>query len=123
MHPTLQGTVFVLAPDMSSAALFGYVVSPTAVAQQAAEGDEAIAKLMAKPGSYKLFKSGPIRVGGRDGFEIESEFFMNGDRERHRRRVYLNAGSFLYVFCFDGMPAKQWDKVKSGFQSILDSVK
>jgi hypothetical protein len=122
-HSTLQGAVYVLAPELSSAVMFGYMPSGGAMAQKAAEGDEAIGKLLSKPEAYKLIKSGPIRFAGRSGYEIESEFFIPNDRERHRRRVYLDAGPFLHVFCFDAMPPKQWDKVKDGFQSIIDSIK
>jgi hypothetical protein len=86
-HPTIQGSVFVLAPDGTSGAMLGYVTAPDISAQQAVEGDEAVGKIMSKPGTYRLFRSGPIRVNGHDGFENESEFFVQGDRERHRRRV------------------------------------
>ena len=122
-HPTIQGGVFVMAPDGSSAAMLGHVKAAGVNPQQAVEGDEAMAKLLSKPGTYKLIRSGPIRVNGLEGFEIESEFFITGDRERHRRRVYLVAGDLLYVLCFDAMPFKQWDRVKGGFQFILNSVR
>jgi ketosteroid isomerase-like protein len=122
-HPTIQGCVFVLAPDGTSGAMLGYVKAPGVNAQQAAEGDEALGKVLSKPGTYRLIRSGPIRVNGRDGFEIESEFFIASDRERHRRRVYLNADDLLYVLCFDAMPFKQWDKVKDGFLFILNSIR
>jgi hypothetical protein len=122
-HPNIQGGVFVLAPDGTSAAMLGYVDAPGISAKQAAEGDEAMGQILSKPGTYRLIKSGPIHFNGREGYEIESEFFIPSDRERHRRRVYYNANGRLYVLCFDGMPFKQWDKVKDGFQSILDSIK
>jgi hypothetical protein len=123
VHPTVQGCVFVLAPDGTSGAMLGYVKAPGISAQQAAEGDEAIGKVLSIPGTYRLIKSGPIRVNGLAGFEIESEFFIPSDRERHRHRVYLVAGDLLYVLCFDAMPSKQWDRVKDGFRFILNSVK
>lgn len=123
VHPTIQGGVFVLAPDGTSGAMLGYVKAPGISAQQAAEGDEALGKILSLPGTYRLIKSGPVRVNGLDGFEIESEFFILNDRERHRHRVYLVAGDLLYVLCFDAMPFKQWDKVKDGFRFILNSVK
>jgi len=122
-HPYIQGNVFVLAPDGTSAAMLGYVKIPGISAQQAAEGDEALGKVLSKPDAYRLIKSGPIRVNGLEGFEIESQFFIPSDRERHRRRVYLKAGDLLYVLCFDAMPLRQWDRMKDGFQLILDSVK
>jgi hypothetical protein len=123
IHPTIQGCVFVLAPDGTSGAMLGYVKAPGISAQQAAEGDEAMGKILSLPGTYRLIRSGPIRVNGLEGFEIESEFFIPSDRERHRHRVYLVAGDLLYVLCFDAMPFKQWDKVKDGFRFILNSVK
>jgi hypothetical protein len=122
-HPTIQGCVLVLAPDRTSAVMLGYVRAPGISAQQAAEGDEAMGKILSLPGTYRLIRSGPIRVNEREGFEIESEFFLPNDRERHRHRVYLIAGDLLYVLCFDAMPFKQWDKVKDGFQFILNSIK
>jgi hypothetical protein len=122
-HPNIQGGVFVLTPDGSSAAMIGYVKMPNISARQAVEGDESLGKIMSKPGTYKLIKSGAIRVNGWEGFEIESEFFIPNDKERHRRRVYYNSNGLLYVLCFDGMPFQQWDKVKDGFQSILDSIR
>ena len=96
-----------MAPDGSSAAMLGHVKAAGVNPQQAVEGDEAMAKLLSKPGTYKLIRSGPIRVNGLEGFEIESEFFITGDRERHRRRVYLIAGDLLYVLCFDGIPVRR----------------
>lgn len=123
MHPTIQGGVLVLAPDGSSAAMLGYVKLAGVTAQQAAEGDEALAKILSMPDTYKLFKSGPIRFNGREAYEIESEFFLQNDRQRHRRRIYYNANGMLYVVCFDGIPARQWNMVKDGFQSILDSMR
>jgi len=122
-HPNIQGGVFVLAPDGTSAAMLGHTESPGISAKQAAEGDEALAKILSKPGTYRLIKSGPIRFNGREGYEIESEFSIPSDRERHRRRVYYNANGLFYVLCFDGVPFKQWEKTKDGFQSILDSIK
>ena len=122
-NPAVQGAVFVLAPDFTSAAVLGVVKASGMSGQQAAETDEAMGKTISPPGTYKLFKSGPIRINGHEGYEIESEFFVPFDRERHRWRVYFNAGDALYPFCFDAMPFKQWDQVKEGFQFILDSVK
>lgn len=122
-HPTVQGGVVVMAPDGSSAAILGYVKAPGIDTKKAAEGDEAIGKVLSKPGTYRLMRSGPVRINGYEGFEIESEFFFIGDRERHRHRVYLNAGDLLYVLCFDAMPARQWDKVKDGFKHILNSIR
>ncbi len=119
----MQGGVYVLAPDRTSVAMYGYVKAPGITAKQAVEGDDAVGKLATNPESYKLFKSGPITVHGHEGFESESEFFIMLDRERHRRRVYFNAGDLLHVFCFDAMPPKQWAVVEEGFQSILDSVR
>ena len=91
--------------------------------KKAAEGDEAIGRVLSKPGTYRLLRSGTVRINGYEGFEIESEFFFIGDRERRRHRVYLSAGDMLYVLCFDAMPARQWGSVKDGFQSILNSVR
>jgi hypothetical protein len=120
-HPTIQGCVFVLAPDGTSGAMLGYVKAPAGYAKQAAEADEALGKVMSS--TYRLIKSGPIHVNGLEGWEIESEFLIPSDRrERHRHRVYLN-GDVLYVLCFDGMPFGQWDKVKDGFRFILDSIR
>jgi hypothetical protein len=118
----MAGGVYVLAPDKTSVVLYGYV-APGITAKQAVEGDDAMGKLASNPEAYKLFKSGPITVHGREGFESESEFFIMLDRARHRRRVYFNAGDLLHVFCFDAMPPTKWDAVKDGFQSILDSVR
>lgn len=122
-NPGVQGAVFVLAPDFTSAAVLGCVKTPATSGQQAAETDETIGKAMSAPGTYKLFKSGPIRVNGHEGFETESEFFLPYDRERHRWRVYFNAAGGLYPLCFDAMPFKQWNQVKDGFQFIVDSVR
>jgi hypothetical protein len=122
-NPAVQGAVFVLAPDFTSAAVLGVVKESSMSGQQAAETDETIGKAMSVPSAYKLIKSGPLRVSGHEGFEIESEFFLPYDRERHRWRVYFNAGGALYPFCFDAMPFTQWDQVKDGFQFILDSVR
>lgn len=123
-QPVLQRNVFVLAPDMSSGVMIGYVKAPGVTAQKAVEGDEAATKILSDPKKYELFKSGPITVDGYQGFESESKFFiMLEGRERHRRRVYFNKGDLLYVICFDAMPFSQWDQMKDGFQSILDSIK
>lgn len=122
-HPTIQGMVFALAPDMTSVAALGYVPSPGINARQAIEGDEALSEKLSVEGTYKLFKSGPISIGGHEGFETESKFFLPSAQDRYRRRVYLNAGGKLHIFCFDAIPYTQWDKVKGGFQSILDSIK
>ncbi len=124
-HVTLQGIVLVAAPDMSSSALFGYLKAPGINAQQVLELDEAATtKLSAQGGVYKLLKSGPITVDAADGFETESQFSAPSLPERHRRRVYLNApGGALFVLAFDAIPADQWDQVKDGFQSLLNSMK
>ena len=122
-HPMIKGNVIILAPDGTSAAMLGYVSVPGIKARQASEGDEALCKILSKPGTYRLIRSGPIRINGLEGFEIESEFFLPNDRERHRHRVYLNAGDLLYVLCFDAIPSREWDKVKDGFQYILNSVR
>jgi ketosteroid isomerase-like protein len=73
-HPTMQGVIYVIAPDKSSLALFGFVKAPGANAQQAAEGDEALGKQMSDPNTYQLYKSGPISVNGHAGYEMESRF-------------------------------------------------
>ncbi len=119
----MAGGVYVLAPDKTSVVLYGYVKAAGITARQAVEGDDAVGKLVSNPDAYKLFKSGPITVHGHEGFESESEFSIMLDRERHRRRVYFNAGDLLHVFCFDAMPPKQWAAVRDDFQSILDSVR
>lgn len=123
-HPTMQGYVMVLAPDMSSSALLGYLKIPGLAlsARQAIEGDEAATEKIAKEGDYKLHNSGPVRVGGYEGFETESEFLLPTAPSRHRRRVYFKAFDFLYVLCFDAIPPDNWEVVKGGFQSILDSI-
>lgn len=123
-HFALQRSVFVLAPDMSSSAMIGYVTAPRVNAQKAVEGDDAATKILSDPKKYELFKSGPITVDGHQGFESESKFFITLEgRERHRRRVYFDADGLLYVLCFDAIPFDQWDKMKGGFQFILDSIK
>ena len=119
----VERNVFVLAPDFTSAALLGCVKANGMSGQLAAETDETVGKAISLPASYRLIKSGPIRISGHDAFEIESEFLIPFDRERHRWRVYVNSGSVLYPFCFDAIPFKQWDQVKDGFQSILNSVR
>ncbi len=123
-HPTMQGYVMVLAPDMSSAALLGYLKIPglNLSARQAIEGDEAATERIAKEDDYKLHSSGPISVGEYEGFETESEFLLPSTQPRYRRRVYFNAGDFLYALSFDAIPPENWDMVKGGFQSILDSI-
>lgn len=123
VHPTMKGTVLVLAPDRSSMALMGYMKTPGISAQQAAEGDELLAKALSKDSVYELYKSGPTNVGAYDGFEIESRFTIPTTPDRHRRRVYFKAHGSLYVLCFDAIPFSQWDAVKGGFQQILDSIK
>jgi hypothetical protein len=123
VHPSMKGTVFVLAPDKLSMALIGYVKIPGISAQQAAEGDEQLAKILSKDSVYELYKSGPINVGAYEGFEIESRFNIPSAQDRHRRRVYFKAHGSLYVICFDAIPFSQWDTVKGSFQQILDSIK
>ena len=123
VHPLMQGTVYALAPDKTCVAVFGFVNAPGASAQQAVEGDEASGKASSLPGIYKLFKSGRINISGHEGFQTESKFFIPFTHEVYRRRVYFNAGALLYVICFDAVPPNQWDKVKSDFQLILDSIK
>jgi len=123
VHPTMQGMVIVLAPDRSSVAMFGCVKMPGISARQGIEGDEMLTEKLSKEGTYKLFKSGPISIGGHEGFETESKFFLPTTQDRYRRRVYFSAGGSLFVLCFDAIPFTQWDKVKDGFQSILDSFK
>lgn len=121
-HP-IPGAVCVLAPDKTSAALLGYVKTPGFSAQQAAEGDETITKGLAKPETYQLVKSGPIKIGSFEGYEIESRFAIPNVQDRYRRRVYFKAHGSLYVLCFDAIPYTQWDSVKDGFQSIMNSFK
>jgi hypothetical protein len=122
VHPIVQGTVYALAPDKTSLAWFGFLRAP-AGAQQAAEADEASARLLSAQDSYELYKSGGITVTGHEGYEIESKFLIPTSEDRHRRRVYFNASGLLYILCFDAIPANQWDKVKNDFQRILDTVK
>jgi ketosteroid isomerase-like protein len=119
----VQGMVYVLAPDATSVADLGYVPTSSITPRQGIEGDEAITEKLSMEGAYKLFKSGPVSIGGHAGFETESRFFIQTTQDRYRRRVYFNAGGKLYPFCFDAIPPAQWNKVKEGFQSILDSVK
>ncbi len=121
-HP-MPGAVCVLAPDKTSVAMLGYLKTPGISAQQAAEGDETVGKGLSKPETYQLFKSGPINVGSYEGYEIESRFAIPNLQDRYRRRVYFKAHGSLYVLCFDAMPYTQWDSVKVGFQSILDTFK
>ncbi len=122
-HPTTQDTVIVLASDRTSAGVLAHLKVSNISAQQAAEGDEAVGKVLSKEGTYKLFKSGALLVNGYEGYEIESQFFIPFDRERHRRRVYFVAAGDLYPLCFDAIPLSQWDQVKDGFQSVLDSFR
>ena len=123
-HPTLQGFVLALAPDMTSVAMLGHLKIPgiNLNARQAIEGDEVTTENASTKDTYKLFSSGPITVGGYEGFQTESEFLIENSQTRHRRRVYCKADAFLYVLCFDAIPPKNWDMVKDGFQSILDSI-
>lgn len=123
-QPIIQGLVFVLAPDKTSAAMLGYVKIHGISSKKAAEGDEAAGKILSYPETYKLIKSGPTVIAGHEGFEIESEFLVLAEgRERHRRRVYFYADGLLFLLTFDAVPFKQWDTVKDGFQTILDSIK
>ena len=120
----MKGVVLALAPDRTSVTLFfGYLKIAGISAQAAIEGDEGLSEKLSKDGSYKLYKSGPITVGGHDGFMTESKFLLPTTQERHRLRVYFNANGALYLLCFDAIPYTQWDAVKDGFQSILDSIK
>jgi hypothetical protein len=121
--PNIQGCAFVLAPDGSSGAMIGHIRATGVTARKAVEGDDAVTKLLSKPEVYRLIQSGPVRINGREGYESETRFFMPMDRERHRRRVYLDADGLLYVLCFDAIPARQWNLVTEGFQAILDSVR
>jgi ketosteroid isomerase-like protein len=123
VHPTIQGMVIVLAPDRSSVAMLGCIKMAGIGARQGIEGDEMLTEKLSKEGTYKLFKSGPISIGGHEGFETESKFFLPTTQERYRRRIYFNAGGSLYILCFDAIPFTQWDQVKGGFQSMLDSIK
>lgn len=123
VHPSMKGTVYILAPDRLSMALVGYLKTPGIGAQQAAEGDEQLTKALSKDTVYELYKSGPIQVGAHEGYEIESRFNIPNTQDRHRRRVYFKAQGSLYVVCFDAIPYHQWDTVKDGFQQILDSIK
>jgi hypothetical protein len=118
----LPGSVSALAPDKTSAAFFIFLKTPGISAQQAVEGDEAVAKSMSKEGGYELYKSRPITVGAFEAYETESRFFIPGAQERYRRRVYFKARGSLYVLCFDAIPSTQWDTVKGSFQQILDSI-
>jgi hypothetical protein len=120
---TVERNVFVLAPDLTSVAMLGGIQINSVSGKQAAESDEAMGKAISLPAGYKLIKAGPIRISGHEGYEIESEFLIPFDRERHRWRVYFNAGGALYPLCFDAIPFKQWDQVKDGFQLILNSVR
>jgi hypothetical protein len=123
VHPTMKGTVLVLAPDQSSMALMGYLKTPGITAQQAVEGDEQLAKVLSKDSVYELYKSGPINLGAYEGFETESRFTIPSTQDRHRRRVYFKAHGSLYVIIFDAIPFSQWDSVRGSFQQILDSIK
>jgi len=130
VQPGMKGTVVVLAPDMSSMALMGYLKIPGISAQQAVEGEETLTKSLSQNTVYELYKSGPVNVGPYEGFETESRFNIpnTGDRhrrrgDRHRRRVYFKAHGSLYVLCFDAIPFDKWDSVKDGFLSILASIK
>lgn len=123
VQPGMKGTVVVLAPDMSSMALMGYLKTPGISAQQAAEGDETLTKSLSQNTVYELYKSGPVKVGPYEGFETESRFNIPDAGDRHRRRVYFKAHGSLYVLCFDAIPFDKWDSVKDGFLSILASIK
>ena len=123
IHPTMKGSVLALAPDKTSTALMGYVKTPGLTAQQVAEGDENLAKMLSKAETYQLYKSGAITFKGQEAFEIESRFNILNAQDRYRRRVYFKAHGSLYVLCFDAIPYTQWDSVKDGFQQILDSIK
>jgi ketosteroid isomerase-like protein len=123
-HPTMEGVVNALAPDMSSVTLFGYVNLPSTIsARQVLEGEEMATEKASQKGTYNLFKSGPIEFKGYEGFETESEFQIPAGQARHRRRVYFHTGDRLFVLCFDAIPPQNWDAVKDDFQSILDSIK
>jgi hypothetical protein len=123
LHPTMKGMVLVLAPDRSSMAMIGNLKTPGNTPQQAAEGDEQLAKVLSKDSVYELYKSGPINMGAYQGFETESRFAIPSTQDRHRRRVYFKAHGSLYVIVFDAIPFSQWDRVKGSFQQILDSIK
>jgi hypothetical protein len=123
IHPTMKGSVLAVAPDKTSTALVGYVKTPGLTAQQVAEGDENLAKMISKAETYQLYKSGAITFKGQEAFETESRFNIPSAQDRHRRRVYFKAHGSLYVLCFDAIPYTQWDSVKDGFQQILDSIK
>jgi hypothetical protein len=123
VHPTMKGTVLVLAPDRSSMAMIGYLKTPGITAQQAVEGDDQLAKMLSKDSVYELYKSSPFNMGAYEGFESESRFTIPSTQDRYRRRVYFKAHGSLYVICFDAIPFSQWNSVKNGFQQILDSIK
>ncbi|MEW6238609.1 MAG: hypothetical protein AB1656_24760 [Candidatus Omnitrophota bacterium] len=123
--PNMNDGVAVIAPDAVCVGVLGMLELPGNIGgKEAVEGDDAAAKRLAGD-SYKLFQSGPRTVGGAEGYESVSQFQLVVDKavfpERKRWRVYFKSGGLLYIFNFDAFPPDRWEKVKPGFESILNS--
>ncbi|MFB3787767.1 MAG: PsbP-related protein [bacterium] len=120
-HPYMQGVTFMLAPDGTSAAMFGYLELPSNLgAKEGLEGDDAVCKTVAK--DFEKFHAGDYTVGNLKGYESITRFTIPGDdRDRKRWRVYFTGGGLLITFNFDAIPAEGWDSVKPDFEKILAS--
>jgi len=120
-HPYMRGVTFMLAPDGTSAAMFGYLELPSNVgAKEALEGDDAVCKTVAK--NFEMFQAGEYPVGDLKGYESITRFTIpQDDRDRKRWRVYFSAGGLLITFNFDAIPAERWDGLKPDFETILAS--
>jgi len=120
-HPYMQGVTFMLAPDGTSAAMFGYLELPSNMgAKEGLEGDDAVCKTVAQ--NFEMFQAGDYAVGDLKGYESVTRFTIpRDDRDRKRWRVYFSGGGLLITFNFDAIPAERWDSVKPDFEKILAS--
>lgn len=120
--PTLLETVYMIAPDGKSVAMYGYLELPYSLSvKQAVDGDDQITRKLAG-NTYKEFYAKAFEFKGYDAYDQMAKFIIpQDDRDRQRRRVYFNAGGLLHVFNMDVIPSANWNQWEKDYQGILDS--
>jgi hypothetical protein len=89
-------------------------------ARMAVEADTKVTQRLAK--EYKMFEEGPIQVGDVKGYKTITRFNIK-NHEQKRIRAYFFKKPFLYFFVCDARPPGNYEKVKDGFNEVINSFK
>jgi hypothetical protein len=120
--------LIVLAPDLQSQVMIGFIQLPMKLGDDDAEtaqkrvlADMEMEKRMGL--GHQVFDQGKARIAGLDGYRVVTQFEeMTGGGIAHKRmRVYLSDHPMLYVLVCDAIGPEQYDTLQPQFDALVSS--